>query len=574
MNSKKRIINGIEVPEGIILLDKVDEQKFYPDSEDIALIHHGNKKHYCLAIIDMGASGVPYIDLQEAFSLNYPLKCKSTENIFIAGCSFTGYPTHATINFRGILMETECLALYGLKDLIHATVLISKPFLVEYSHNVGLNGKITLNFTDDKISYPKPLVLLTQKQKKYFGCVYKIVNKINGKVYIGITIQKLKRRLSQHFSVAKRGKKTIFCEAIRKYGNHNFSIQILEKCNNKKELLEREKEYIKKYKSNVFRYGNPSLGYNMTDGGESYIILLGEEHPQYVEIDLSDLQDLIKEGYTVQEIASEFNVGCTVIYNRINELGYANIHEARNEIGGKKTYEQKRHERMSQSAKERGISEETKKLWSENRKGKGNSRYVKIERNDLISIISKRRKITLEDIGAKLGICKNTIMKKIRELFDMTFPDFKDEYYFKPLLKRLLSMGASVDKIQKDLEYKSKGNVHDKIMKIFETSYGQAINIFWIYPQIDADLVQSMIEENASIEDIDKAIYIELIMSQTIREMALKLHINKDTVIKRIRTILNFNSIIEAREAFGGPEVAEFFEARRRERISLSKMKI
>ena len=94
------------------------------------------------------------------------------------------------------------------------------------------------------------------------GIIYKITNQINRKVYIGKTIQSLDRRLRQHFSDAKRGKKTFLMDAIRKCGENNFRIEIIKKFHNRKNLLEREKFYIAKYKSNAIRYSNPSFGYN------------------------------------------------------------------------------------------------------------------------------------------------------------------------------------------------------------------------------------------------------------------------------------------------------------------------
>ena len=44
-----------------------------------------------------------------------------------------------------------------------------------------------------------------------YGIVYIITNLVNSKKYIGQTIQKIDRRLSQHFSDARRGKMTFIC---------------------------------------------------------------------------------------------------------------------------------------------------------------------------------------------------------------------------------------------------------------------------------------------------------------------------------------------------------------------------
>lgn len=93
--------------------------------------------------------------------------------------------------------------------------------------------------------------------------VYKIVNKVNGKYYIGMTKQTLIKRFSQHKQNAKMGKNTYLYNAIRKYGNDNFEIELLLECSNKEECCNLEIEYISKNKN----------GYNLAPGGEGGFIV-------------------------------------------------------------------------------------------------------------------------------------------------------------------------------------------------------------------------------------------------------------------------------------------------------------
>ena len=53
--------------------------------------------------------------------------------------------------------------------------------------------------------------------------IYKFENKINGKVYIGQTIQKLSKRISSH-KYPSGNKNLPIDAAIKKYGIENFSI--------------------------------------------------------------------------------------------------------------------------------------------------------------------------------------------------------------------------------------------------------------------------------------------------------------------------------------------------------------
>lgn len=72
--------------------------------------------------------------------------------------------------------------------------------------------------------------------------IYKITNNINGKYYIGVTVDP-KRRKQQHFS-SHRGEVYSIHRAISKYGKENFSFDIIEECLTEDEAYEREAELI------------------------------------------------------------------------------------------------------------------------------------------------------------------------------------------------------------------------------------------------------------------------------------------------------------------------------------------
>jgi len=86
--------------------------------------------------------------------------------------------------------------------------------------------------------------------------IYIITNKINGKQYVGQTIEKLSKRFYRH-SIAK----TYIGNSIRKNGKDKFSINLLAKCYSKRDAGLKEKYYIEKYNT----FGD---GYNLTLGGE------------------------------------------------------------------------------------------------------------------------------------------------------------------------------------------------------------------------------------------------------------------------------------------------------------------
>ena len=78
--------------------------------------------------------------------------------------------------------------------------------------------------------------------------IYKYTNKINGKVYIGQTVD-LDSRLKSHLKSAKRGNKDAFHCAIRKYGIESFTYEVIDGALSSSELNYKEQHYIHLYNS-------------------------------------------------------------------------------------------------------------------------------------------------------------------------------------------------------------------------------------------------------------------------------------------------------------------------------------
>ncbi len=103
---------------------------------------------------------------------------------------------------------------------------------------------------------------MTRVNKKYYGIVYQVRNKINDKIYIGQTIQPLHKRKKDHKASIKKHPKLLISKAYKKYGFDNFEWTVLYKASSKGDLDSVEMRLIDE---------NNSLspnGYNMTTGGE------------------------------------------------------------------------------------------------------------------------------------------------------------------------------------------------------------------------------------------------------------------------------------------------------------------
>jgi group I intron endonuclease len=129
------------------------------------------------------------------------------------------------------------------------------------------------------------------------GCIYKITNLINNKVYIGQTIQPLKDRWYRH--CGKTGSKNELempiKRAILKYGKHNFSIEKLEEC--EQCLLDsREIYYIEQYDSY-------NKGYNATKGGQKGAKLI--QTPKEIQLLICSMYN---KGNSLRAISKVYNI--------------------------------------------------------------------------------------------------------------------------------------------------------------------------------------------------------------------------------------------------------------------------
>ena len=140
------------------------------------------------------------------------------------------------------------------------------------------------------------------------GLIYKIENRINGKIYIGQTIQTLRARFGGHLNSLKASnnhKEGSLYYDMQKYGVTNFDVSVIERCDNNK-LSERETYYINKYDS----YNN---GYNRTNGGSAYFEVTDKVRKEIIE--------MAQSGMTATEIIATIGYSLTAILNVVKSEG-------------------------------------------------------------------------------------------------------------------------------------------------------------------------------------------------------------------------------------------------------------
>lgn len=102
-----------------------------------------------------------------------------------------------------------------------------------------------------------------------YGLIYKVTNLINGKIYVGKTVNSLAYRRRSHEAGSLRSDGFAFSSAIIKYGKDSFNWQVIDTAVSIGCLNEKECRWIAYFKSH-----GPD-GYNLTDGGEG---VLGLRH--------------------------------------------------------------------------------------------------------------------------------------------------------------------------------------------------------------------------------------------------------------------------------------------------------
>lgn len=153
------------------------------------------------------------------------------------------------------------------------------------------------------------------------GNLYKIINDINSKIYIGKTYKTLSERWSGHINSAFKlnDSKTDYeynykiYKAIRKYGIEHFQIVLIDRF--EEGILEqKEIEYIQKYDS----YRN---GYNSTLGGD------GNKRELKLEGYSEHIIEMYNQGFSIEHIAISMDTSYNSVSNLLKKFNVEIRHE-------------------------------------------------------------------------------------------------------------------------------------------------------------------------------------------------------------------------------------------------------
>lgn len=151
--------------------------------------------------------------------------------------------------------------------------------------------------------------------------IYKITNQVNGKCYIGQSVN-IARRWRDHKKTSSDASYDTYNsslhKAFKKYGLENFSFEVLEECL-QGNLNAREVYWIDYFNSN-----NPQCGYNLTPGGDN----VGENSRKLTDEQVQELKQLLKTTSVSQaELAKQFDISQMAVSDINRGISYPDLNE-------------------------------------------------------------------------------------------------------------------------------------------------------------------------------------------------------------------------------------------------------
>lgn len=217
--------------------------------------------------------------------------------------------------------------------------------------------------------------------------IYKTTNLINGKFYIGQDFN----NDSKYYGSGK-----LLTMAIKKYGKENFKKEILEYCSSEKELDDREIYWISKLNAT-----NRDIAYNICEGGRSYRTMKGENNVRFGKTHTEEAKAIIREKRKLQKMTDEQK-------QKLREKWLGPDNPGRNK--SPETIEKIKKSRKGKCrGEEHGMygkkhSDETKKHWSEIRKG---------QQSGSTCPVAMRYYVEFPDGEIKTFECRDSVTKKL-----------------------------------------------------------------------------------------------------------------------------------------------------------------
>lgn len=265
------------------------------------------------------------------------------------------------------------------------------------------------------------------------GKIYKITNNTNGKIYIGKTVMSLSYRWKRHLLCVKKRINRHLYDAINRYGENNFSIELIEECPNDS-CNERERFWIACYRSN-----NRLVGYNMTEGGDGGNLgvdainkmaakkrgrKLSEEHKRKISEGNKGISKPLSNE-TREKISRTLKMkGCKPpITHRygVDHPMYNKHHSVESKKKMSIARRGKSYEDIFDDKTVTVLKDLHKERWSE----RGNPNYVEFNVDEHLEEILNA--IRLKELACKYNIAYPTLLDKFKRRYNQTITEYRNE---------------------------------------------------------------------------------------------------------------------------------------------------
>ena len=158
------------------------------------------------------------------------------------------------------------------------------------------------------------------------SCVYKILNKVNSRSYIGSSVY-FPQRKATHLSKLRKNihPNNHLQNSFNKYGEDNFEFVILETCL-KENLIEREQYYIDnnfpEYNKRLIAESNLGRTYKMKD---EHKYKIGKSKRILKDEDILIIKHLIKCGKLLKDLSKIYKINPTALSRAVNGRTYKEL---------------------------------------------------------------------------------------------------------------------------------------------------------------------------------------------------------------------------------------------------------
>jgi group I intron endonuclease len=241
-------------------------------------------------------------------------------------------------------------------DKLYHKITFGTKFIKEKNLNKSkieaLNNDLIKVWDCGKLKYE---LFINENKEIVFGFIYKIKNKINGKVYIGQTTRNLNKRIYEYKSAFNLNKfyNEYLLRAFNKYGWENFEFSIIDNAATLEELNLKEIKYIQEYQSN-----DKKKGYNREVGGRNSI----PTADTLEKMSRSHLGLKQTDAWIDKRIATAGTPEAKKYGRKKTEEDKKYLSEVSPKYWLGKQRDEKTKEKISQTKKERGLSDKQKKM--------------------------------------------------------------------------------------------------------------------------------------------------------------------------------------------------------------------